>query len=175
MPHNHLILVADAASARIFELSPLADGLRLVHSWSNGDGRRRTRELVADRMGYKARLATGWLQSVTQPTDPARREEQRFAKALSCHLDRLLGDRPNVHLTLLCSPRFLGELRRQLSVRVRRCVDAAEAVELSGFNPVALEQWLRRRRQRGAAVKAWGPRTATVPPGSRSIIPPPLP
>lgn len=174
MPHIHLILVADAASARIFELGPPLDGLRLLHSWTNGDGRRLTRDLVADRMGYKARLATGWLQSVAQPTDPARREERRFARVIAHHLDRLLEERPSVRLALLCSPRFLGELRQQLTARVRRNVVASEAVELSGLRPSALEGWLRQR-QGDRALFSTRKRAASTPVQSRpSIIPPPL-
>lgn len=175
MPHIHLVLVADAASARIFELGPSPGRLRLVHSWTNGDGRRLTRELVADRMGYKARLATGWLQSVAQPTEPARREERRFAKTIAQHLDRLLSGRPNVRLALFCSPRFLGELRPQLSWHVRRCVDATIPIELSGFRLAALEAWLRQRRRFGALLTNWGQIASSEPQHRPSVIPPPLP
>jgi protein required for attachment to host cells len=143
MPRSHLIVVADAAEARIFEQPRYQEAPTLIHEMTNPEGRRRTSEIVSDRMGYKGNHPQNWRQSVPQQSDPAEVEEERFARQLADYIDAQLDGGAFSTISLFTPAPLLGKLRKQLSRRAEQNVIQEEATDLKNVPTTQLVERLR--------------------------------
>lgn len=143
MARPHLIVVADAAAARIFEQPKHVDTPKLLTEMDNPDGRRRTSELMSDRMGYRGNHPTNWQQSVPQQSDPAELEQERFARELAGYIEEMVDDGRCSTISLFTPPDMLGRLRKQLSKRVEDRVIQEEATDLKNVPTTQLAERLR--------------------------------
>lgn len=143
MAKPHLIVVADAAAARIFEQPKHKGTPKLVHEMENPDGRRRTSDLMSDRSGYRGNHPTNWQQSVPQQTDPAEVEEERFARELAGYIEGVVDDGGCSTISLFTPPDLLGRLRKQLSKRVEDRVIQEESTDLKNVPTTQLAERLR--------------------------------
>lgn len=113
------IVVADAASARVFEvatpIAPLTEVARMGHPSSRANAR----ELVTDRPGRGHVPASSGRHGMTPPSDPTEVETERFAAELAGFLRqrRLAGAYDRLHL--VAAPAFLGLLRKALDEGTR--------------------------------------------------------
>ena len=115
---NALIVVADAARARIFKTGEKLTDMTEIEDLVHPESRLRNRELGA---GTPVRSAnqTGSLQPRTLPKD---HEEQSFAKMLGKHLKVLHNQLYYEEVILIASPRFLGMLRNELDTTIDKLV-----------------------------------------------------
>lgn len=143
MPKPHVIVVADAADAKFFEQPRHVDAPRLIHQLENPTGRRRARDLMSDRMGYRGNHPTTWQQAVPQQTDPVEVEEERFAREIAQFMDELVDEGRCSTLSLFTPPSLLGRLRKHLSKRVEDRVIQEEATELKNLPTSQLLERLR--------------------------------
>lgn len=143
MPKPHVIVVADAADAQFFEQARHIDAPRLVHQLENPSGRRRTRDLASDRMGYRGKSSVYWLQSVPQQTDPLEVEEDRFAREIAQHMEKLVVEGRCSSFSLFTPPDLLGRLRKHLSRRVQARVIQEETADLTNLPTAQLVERLR--------------------------------
>lgn len=143
MPRPHLIVVADAAAARIFEQPRHVDTPHLIHEMENPDGRRRTSDLMSDRMGYRGNHPTNWAQAVPQQSDPAELEEERFAREIASYIEGMVDSGKCSTISLLTPADLLGKLRKRLSKRVEERVIQEEATELKNVPTTQLAERLR--------------------------------
>ena len=111
---NFIVVVADAARARIFsrakKFSPLQEDTVLTHP----ESRLRRQDLVSDRPGTVHESSTPGESDASPPTDPKRLEAEIFARELSQHLQGLRAQGNIEGITLAAEPRFLGILRAAL-------------------------------------------------------------
>lgn len=144
MPKPHVIVVADAADAKFFEQARHIEAPRLVHEIANPTGRRRTSELMSDRMGYRGNHPSNWQQAAPPQTDPMEVEEERFAREIAQHMERLVDEGRCSTFSLFTTPDLLGRLRKQLSKRVEDRVIQEEA---AGLTNVPTSQLVERLRE----------------------------
>ena len=111
---NFVVVVADAARARIFarakKFSPLQEDTVLTHP----ESRLRRQDLVSDRPGTVHESSAFGESDASEPTDPKRNEATLFARELSEHLQGLRAKSSIEGITLVAEPRFLGLLRAAL-------------------------------------------------------------
>lgn len=125
------ILVADSASARLFEaLTPEAP-LAMVEQLSHPRSRSHARDLGTDRPGRGHAMAGDGRHGMEPPTDPTVVEAQRFAAELAALLRerRLAGAYERLHL--IAPPAFLGLLRHELDDATRAAVASESDKDLS--------------------------------------------
>lgn len=125
------ILVADSASARVYEaLTPDAP-LTLVEQHSHPQSRAHGRDLTTDRPGRGHPMAGASRHGMEPPTDPTAVEAERFAAEIAALLRdrRLAGDYDRVHL--IAPPAFLGMLRQELDEATRAVVASESDKDLT--------------------------------------------
>jgi protein required for attachment to host cells len=115
---NALIVVADAARARILKTEEKLTDMTEIGELIHPESRLRNIELGA---GTPVRSANqqGSLQPRTFPKD---HEEQSFAKELGKHLKALHNQLHYEELIMVASPRFLGMLRNELDTTIDKLV-----------------------------------------------------
>ena len=123
------ILVGDEASARLFEADDEAQNWTPIENFSHPRSRMKAEEFITD------------LPNGPERGMPAREfEGARFAKQIAKYFD----SRQNgfQRLILVGPPRFLGNLRKELSNAVAKKLTDSLAKELTGLNERDLQQKL---------------------------------
>jgi protein required for attachment to host cells len=121
-----LIVVADAARARIFKTVEKLTDMTEIEELTHPESRLRDKELGADPPVRSANQK-GSLQPRTFPKDY---EEQSFAKELGKRLKELHIQLQYEELILIASPRFLGMLRNELDTTIERLLSRSINKEL---------------------------------------------
>lgn len=119
-----LVLVADAARARIFSSDRQLTDFALVDTIDHPAGRLRTSELVTDGRGRSHGGPDSVGSAMDAHTDPAEVEEDNFSRALVAKLTHAVNVDDVRRIVLVAPPRFLGRLREHLPTNVRQRVTA---------------------------------------------------
>jgi protein required for attachment to host cells len=116
------ILVADSTRARYFTASTPSSALEEFEDDIHPASRQHDRNITSDLPG-KARGAGGVGGHVyEEPTDPKEYESIEFAKEIAKHLEEALNAGKYGQLLIVAAPSFLGELRSQISDRVKKLI-----------------------------------------------------
>jgi len=120
------IVLADAATARIYE--PRADrrGWRLVAERTHPESRAKESELRTDKPG-RVKQSAGYRVAMEPSTPRKEVEAEKFAREIAKTLDEALLAKAYDRVVLVAAPAFLGLLREILPDRVQRHV--ADVVE----------------------------------------------
>lgn len=118
------IVLADAARARILSCEGRAcHGLKDVEALSHSESRAYNRDLVTDRPGRSWASASGDARhGMDEPTDPAQRERERFARQVADRLLEAFREGAYKRLVIIAAPTFLGVLRDLLDRNVAQAV-----------------------------------------------------
>lgn len=136
-----LLLVADGASARLFESVGRSGKLRPVWEESNPHGREKTSEMTSDLPGRTFDSSgEGGRHAIEPTTDPKDVERRRFAGRIATRLEH--ADLTHCRLLLVAPPHFLGELRDALPTAVHRHVITELNKELTHLSVPQLERHL---------------------------------
>ncbi|AVQ85634.1 host attachment protein [Variovorax sp. PMC12] len=133
------IVIANAASARIFRRDTIKAPLVPVATLAHEASRLHARELASDRSGSQAADNSQGLNHFEPRSDARRREHQRFAKEIAQRLDAGLKAGAYESLTLFASNPFMGELKAQLSEAVTQRLKATLNIDLSHVGIAELE------------------------------------
>lgn len=123
---NTWILIANASEASIYDLDheQFVKGkikLKLVDNHSHPDSRKKTNELVSDRLGrYRARKATRG--AFVPDTEPKEHEAEVFAIELASKLNHHRSVNQFQQLILIVPAHFLGVLNKHLDKHVSQMV-----------------------------------------------------
>jgi protein required for attachment to host cells len=112
------VLVADAASARLYQSSRRPDGWTLVRELEHPQSRTRPSAVGADRPG-RVKQSTGSRAAMEQPTPRKKVEADRFARELAHELEVGVDQGVCERLILVAPPSFIGFLRDKLAPRVQ--------------------------------------------------------
>lgn len=118
------ILVADAASARVFEAATASATLHEVLQAGHPDSRDRGRDILSDRPGRGHGPAGSGRHGMEPTTDPLEVEAERFAAELAALLRTHRIGGAYQRLYLVAPPHFLGLLRKALDDDTRGLVVA---------------------------------------------------
>lgn len=117
------ILVADAASARIFEVTGFRKPLRLLESFAHPESRAKTSELVSDDRGRVEKgIGRGIHSAMEAPTPAHKVEAERFARQVAQALAEAHARQTFGSVALVAPPHFMGLLRAALDTQVAKSV-----------------------------------------------------
>src|SRR4030081_955630 len=111
------ILLADAASARLYVSSERPGDWTLLRQLEHAESRMRPSELLSDKPG-RVKQSTGSRAALEPPTPRKKVEAERFARELAEVLDEGVVSAACERLVLVAPPAFLGVLRDKLPRRV---------------------------------------------------------
>lgn len=118
------IVVCDASRARFFMAREDTERWTKFEELEHPASRARGLDLVTDRPGRQMQ-SQGFSKSAEEPrTDPREVEELRFAHTIAETLDSAHAQNAFERLVVIAPPGFLGNLRRELSGRVKRAIYA---------------------------------------------------
>jgi protein required for attachment to host cells len=116
------ILVADSTRARYFTASTPSSALQEFEDDIHPASRQHERNMTSDLPG-KARGAGGaGGHAYEESTDPKEYEASEFAKEIARHLEESLNAGKYGQLLIVAAPSFLGDLRSQISERVKKLI-----------------------------------------------------
>jgi protein required for attachment to host cells len=117
------IVVADAASARIFEVAGLRKPLRLVEKLEHPESREKTSELVSDDRGRVEKGIGRGIHSAMEPPKPAHKvEAEHFAHQVASTLATARAKKLFSSVALVAPPHFMGLVRALLDPQVAKSV-----------------------------------------------------
>lgn len=116
---NTIVLVADAAYARVFQSDAHFESLSLVESLEHPASRLLDSELTTDRPGRSHKGISGGHQvTYDAPSSHHELEEERFAVVLLEKLSQQVTAHPSTRVVLVAAPHFLGLLRKHMPDQV---------------------------------------------------------
>lgn len=125
------IVIANAASARIFRRDTAKSPLVPVATLARDASRLHARVLESDRPGSRAADNSQGLNHFEPRSDARRKEHLRFAKEIAQRLDAGLKAGEYASLTRFASNPFMDELKAQLSEAVTQRLKATLNNDLS--------------------------------------------
>ena len=114
------ILVADAALARVAEVSARKALPRLIHTFAHPLSRAKGMDIVTDRPG-SVRGSFG-AEAMGPTTPPKQTEAEEFARQLTAFLGKQFDAHQYDALAILAPARFMGLLRTDLAADVEKSV-----------------------------------------------------
>lgn len=110
---SHWVVVADAATVRIFEADEMIAKLTLVEEFDHPETKLKAGDLVSGDRG-RSRTFQGEHTAFERHTDPHRNEVHAFAKEVGAKLVAAHNAHKFERLVLVAPPVFLGELRPEI-------------------------------------------------------------
>lgn len=132
------IVVADGARARAFRLMDHGRELDPAWDYELAGSRQESRDIASDRPGRTFDRAGEGRHAKEPPTDPARYEQERFARALTQKLDDARKQNAFEELIIAAPPRFLGDLRAAMSDQLDQRVRGEINKDLSKLKPAEI-------------------------------------
>jgi protein required for attachment to host cells len=141
------VVVAESARARIFSLSGIGGKLRELENLTHPESRLHDSELTSGRPG-RTSDSHGRRHGLEQAMDPHEREAHTFARQVAQHIDRGRREASFDSLVLIAPPKFLGELRTNLSKPTRSALSAELDKNLVEADLKSIERHLTALMQR---------------------------
>lgn len=129
-PVRTWVLVADGSRARIVENLGPGKGLHPVEGMSYQAELPANRELLSDRPGRSFESSSPTRHGLSGP-DPHRQLKHAFARQLARVLETKLAETAFDRCVLVAPPEMMGDLRREISDRVREKVTAELVLDLT--------------------------------------------
>jgi protein required for attachment to host cells len=134
------ILVADGATAKVFEHSGPGKGLQVVDDLMFEQAPLRAREIMADRPG-RSFSSYGSGRSAMEPSsDPVHVRERRFVESVAEELERKHQQHAFDRLIVVAAPTALGDLRPAFSKGLRDTIIAELPKDLTNLPTAQLSQ-----------------------------------
>jgi len=146
------IVLADAASARMYAPQANVRDWTLAAELSHPQSRARESELGRDKPGRdkpgRVKQSAGGRSAMERPTPRKKVEMEKFARQIAEALDDALVRKAYERLVLVAPPAFLGVLRGTLAERVAQRISATIEKDYLHLDPPELRE--RVREQLGA-------------------------
>ena len=117
------IVLADAATARVYEPQAGRRDWKLIAELAHPQSRQKESELGRDKPG-RVKQSTGSRAAMEPPTPRKEVEIEKFARQIAKTLDDALVRKAYDRLVLAAPPEFVGVLRGLLPERVEQCIAA---------------------------------------------------
>jgi protein required for attachment to host cells len=129
-PATTWILVADGASARVFDFHPGERRITLVHEMSSEVARMKSSEIFSDNEGRRSDKGPNQ-RSTVGPADAQRHAKGEFGRDVAAWLDKAAAENRYERLILVAAPQMLGDLRGMLSKPATQKVTKEVAKDLT--------------------------------------------
>jgi protein required for attachment to host cells len=140
------ILVADSSRARFFEMIDRSEDLREIDDLVNPAGRQHALDLRTDNVGrYYGRGEQMQGHAAPPRTDPVTHEVELFAKTVGHYLEQARVEHRYERLCLICAPKFLGQVRENLTKDTRSLVTGALDKDISRLDTRQVQQYVKEK------------------------------
>ena len=129
-PIRTWIVIADGASARVFETHGPAKALAPVEAMTMTGDHRASHEILADRAGRTNESVGSTRHAIEPATDPHRDLKRTFARHVVDALDARLAANSFDRFVLVAPPQTLGDMRADLTPALRAVLHAEVAKDL---------------------------------------------
>lgn len=134
-----LVLVADAARARLFAADDNTDALTEIETMVNGSAHLRGADLQTDRAGRSFNSMGNGRHGMAPSTDIKEQVANDFAHDVAHRVDQLAAGKNYVNIALVAAPAFLGQLRKALDANTKRKICNEINKDLTGYTPKEIE------------------------------------
>lgn len=118
------IIIADGGEARILLSETGVAGLRQLPDSSFSDPQLPTHELVTDRQPSVRESTSNTSHAIEPKIDAHKKRKIEFIRKLLRHVDHAAESDSFEHLVIVAPPFILGEIRKDLSLRLQKLVHA---------------------------------------------------
>ncbi len=129
-----LVLVADAARARIFAAAE-DERLQEIETLVNGSAHLRGADLQSDRSGRSFDSAGKGRHAMAPSTDVKQQAAIDFAHDVAHRMDQLAAGKTYVNIAVVAAPAFLGQLRKSLHDNTKRKIRTEINKDLTAYTP----------------------------------------
>ncbi|MDB5541482.1 MAG: hypothetical protein JWQ89_3209 [Devosia sp.] len=134
------ILIADGATAKVFEHCGPGKGLKPVDDLMFEQAPLKAGEIMADRPGRSiSSMGSGGRSAMEYSSDPVAVRERRFVENVAEQLERKHQQHAFDRLIVAAAPTALGDLRPAFSKGVRDCIVAELPKDLTNLPTAQLE------------------------------------
>lgn len=133
------ILVADAAYARIFELSEENRHWQLVKEFEHLEGREQGQDLMGNRP-YKIQHQMEMTDKNENPVEGKMHSMSVFSLELVRHLEHEFAGQKFDQLAIVAAPKMLGALREKLTPQLKRLLVVELDKDYSKMQPAQMEE-----------------------------------
>ena len=137
-PAKTWVLVADGASARVFDFHAGQRSLHRVHAMDSEEARMKTSEIMSDNEGRRSDTGPNQ-RSTVGPADAQRHAKGEFSQDVAAWLDKAAAEHRYEKLVLVAAPQMLGDLRKALSKPAAEKVMKEVAKDLTQFSDHELQ------------------------------------
>lgn len=139
-----LILIANAAEARVFTRASPTDPLVPLTAMAHPEGRLKASALGDAKPGHGSADSRPGGVAFSPRTDARRHEDLLFAQHVAAQVEQALAHGRYGQLHVLAGSPFLGELKAALGHAGQRALGAAVDLDLTHFGPSELEDRVNR-------------------------------
>jgi len=137
------VVVADESNAIVYARDTLHGPLRELFSLENEAARKKTEQLISDSGGRSFdSYGKGRHTMVSEKADPKKTAATAFAKQIAGRIAKVMHEGDCRGFALVAAPRFLGVLRRAISVETTAEPYASVDKELVGQDTSVIEKLL---------------------------------
>ncbi len=138
------ILVCDAARGRLFEIRGDNPCWEVIETFSHPESRSKAAELATDHMGQNSSEGGSVHHNALAPaSSPKEVEKGHFVHTLATMLDQAMRSKRFHRWVLVAPAHFLGMLKEELTVELRKHLMASVDKDLNHFDARDLAERLR--------------------------------
>lgn len=130
-----LILIANAAIARLFSHDPVDGSWRTIATLEHPSSRRKASELGGSRAGHGSADSRPGGVAFEPRLDAKHKQQLHFADELAQRVEEELAAGRFDHFVLLASSPFLGEFKQRLGPHAAKALRTAVDSDLTSFPP----------------------------------------
>lgn len=136
------VLVADSASARIFNAPTPTGPLEELEAFAHPEARLPARALTSDLPGRRFDSGGPGKSAMESQVGPKQQEAIAFAKLLADRVGQARARGEIARLIVVAPPEFLGHLRAAIDSETRRRVTSEHALNLVRMKPAEIRSHL---------------------------------
>jgi len=134
------ILLADGASAKVFEHKGPGQGFDAVSDLMFSQEPLKAGEIMADKPGRSFSSGSDGRSAMEYSSDPVAVRERRFVERVAGELERKLQEKAFERLIVAAAPTALGDLRPAMSKHLRETIVAELPKDLTNLPTPQLEK-----------------------------------
>jgi protein required for attachment to host cells len=139
------LVVADNSRARIFSMESRTGPIEEIKSIVHTEARLREQNMTSDLPGRASGNSGGAGHSYQDETSPKEQENINFAKEIANELDAARKGNKYKQFVLVAAPKFLGNLRNQMSPQTQKLSCFELAKNLAHLNATEIREHLPER------------------------------
>ncbi|MFT7009756.1 MAG: protein required for attachment to host cells [Colwellia sp.] len=119
---NNWVIVGDSARARFYKTKNATSDFQEFQTLIHNESRMQEQELTSDRSGNSHDTAGMSRFNINPDQNTKQKESEKFAHEIASYLEKSRTDNKFSQLVVVAAPKFLGQLRHELSDSCKRMI-----------------------------------------------------